>query len=852
VYLLVVAAVEIRPAAMAGELPNPFPRQLIVGEQLLRWDFEEDVGGWSPVSQCRLNNRDGVLEIQSTGGDPYLSAAAALPGREFVVRLRMKIHTTGPGQLFWSSTTHPRTSADRQVSFRLIHDGRWHDYQVHLVIDGDLTRLRLDPGLSEGQIEVDWIAIHRGGLHPLEIATVYQNDGCLDVGLRNHADRSLDVAIDGRTYTIAAGHDRQFLLTARNAAPLRSRRIQVVSEGLPEIERTVWVYEHRRAVEDAVRRTMDDLTVVAARDGSQLQLFRRDQLIGALAPLLHVDGALPQLRLADDTWPLRYSGEGLTVTVSFTPQGDLRLDIDSQRTVEGPVLRALGDLEQGLLSGVEYLGRGEHSSSTLDIETYEHLRVTPDPMHVTMPLMAFVTDRASIAMAWDEMTLQPVFATPDFLDGAVGHRMALRGEKIQALIRVGDSWGDGGRLEPLILWDVRRRGLPPLPEVPRPFERQMQLSLEAYRGLVHDPENGGWFHAVVPGVRRSPERGAYFADCASAIWRITGDMPQVPHLQLGGAHVRNSASYFASGRADVWLQTVNRTAAGLVRAQQPDGSYRYDGRYRRGHFENTASGICAGPAYQLLDHTYYTGNDESLRAGLRALRYLQRFRTPRGAQTWEVPLHTPDILASAHAVWAYIRAFQLTGDAEHLVHARKWAITGLPFVYQWSNQPIMMYATTPVLGATNWVAPNWIGLPVQWCGTVYAYALLLLADYDTTLDWRQLAEGILICGEQMQYPSGPSVGCLPDVFELPTQRRRPADINPGALVSLRLRLADQLDSLAVAHDGRHRVVAPFPVTIEDGTARIQAKNGVAYQVVVDGTRIVDIRSKGVDMIHLDN
>jgi hypothetical protein len=296
---------------------------------------------------------------------------------------------------------------------------------------------------------------------------------------------------------------------------------------------------------------------------------------------------------------------------------------------------------------------------------------------------------------------------------------------------------------------------------------------------------------------------------------------------------------------------VNRRAETRIRQQQPEGSYRYGGKYRRGHFEDTASGVCARPAFELLEHAYYTGNDRSLQAGLKTLAYMKRFRTPRGNQLWEVPLHTPDIMASAHAVWGNVRAYELTGDRQWLEAARRWAITGLPFVYQWSNQPIMAYATTPVYGATNWRAPVWIGLPVQWCGTVYAYALLLLAPYDDTIDWRKVAEGILICGEQMQYPDGPSVGCLPDVFVLGSQSRRPADINPGALVSLRLLIEGKLDALGRASDGRHVVVAPFPVTVRDGKAYVQGKAGTKYQVLVGGERIVDVESNGEDLVELD-
>jgi len=853
-FLIVLTLLSIPAARVvpADPLPNPCPRAYHVGEAVQRWEFQVGTEGWRAQNQCSLDVVNGVLVIHSTGGDPYLSATLPLQGSQFAVRLRMRSETGGNGQIFWSSNKHPGSDARRQASFELHHDGQWHEYTVPLEIDGDLTALRLDPGTAAGQIEVDWIAVHRGGWHPLEITRLNPLDGRLDIWVRNHSERHLQATVNGVACDLAASAETQVTLDIVGDAALLSQHIRVESPGLTPIERRFWTYAPEAAI-DAIEKQVGDLTIHAARDGSVLRIERGGQQVAALAPLAQLAGALPSLKPRDATaWPLVFEGDGVRVTLGSESGNLLTVAIDSQSSVEGPVVRTFGGLEQGLLAGVEYLGRGEHSSSRLDIETAEHLRVEPDPMHLTMPLMAFVTDRASVAMVWDDTSLQPTFAAPDFVDYAPGHRMSLKGKSISAVLRVADGWPDGGRLEEVILWAVQHRGgLPPLPELPRSFEEQMQLSLAAYHGLILDSENGGWFHAVVPGARRMPDRGAPLGDCASAIYRITGQMPTVDRLQLGGAHVRNSTSFFVSGRAEQWLRIVDGQAESLRRGQQPDGSYRYDGEYRRGHFENTASGICARPAYILLEHAYFTGNQESLAAGLKALQYIQRFRTPRGAQTWEVPLHTPDILASAHLVWAYVRAYELTGDAQHLEHARRWALTGLPFVYQWSNRPIMAYATIAVYGATNWQAPNWIGLPVQWCGTVYAYALLLLAPHDKTLDWRQLAEGILICGEQMQYPDGPSKGCLPDVFQLPSQRRLPADINPGALVSLRLQIAGLPEDLSVGVDEKHRVVSPYPVALEGGMARISARKGLRYQVLIDGTRIVDVESQGEDVISID-
>jgi hypothetical protein len=497
-----------------------------------------------------------------------------------------------------------------------------------------------------------------------------------------------------------------------------------------------------------------------------------------------------------------------------------------------------GDLEQGLLAGLEYLGKGERSSSKLDIETAEHIRFAPDPLKLTLPLMAFVTDHGSVAMTWDDMRLQPVYATPNFFDVTTDHRMTLRGKSIKTWLRF-----DEEPLEESIAWVVKRRTLPPLPRPPRTSAAQYAICLQALNGPLKTA--AGWGHCV---QQRWPRRP--FVDAASTVWRLGGELPDLPRLVPGGAHVPNDSIYFVTGRAQEWLDVKSRQIRSFIDGQQPDGSYRYDGPLRRGHFENTASGICAMPACRLLEFAYITGDREALQAGLRTLAFMRRFRTPRGAQTWECPLHTPDQLASAYLVWAYVRGYQLTGEREYLTQARKWALSGIPFVYLWDSYPIMRYATPPVYGATQWRAPNWMGLPVQWVGGVYAYALTLLAPYDETLDWNDLARGILYSAEQQQYPDGPHVGLLPDSFHIRLQRRQPADINPCALVSLRRALEGKVDSLSVAVDETHRVAAPFKVSLSGDNAVIDGREGIQYQLLIDGQRIVDVRSKGRDTIPL--
>jgi len=869
------------PVSASEECPNPYPRPIVLGRVLKEWTFDRDAEGWEARHDCKVTARSGRLHVQNAGDDPHLGTdckLAAPAGGGLAVRLRMRSNAAGTGGFFWITESDPRWSPQKKQSFTIEHDGKWHEYEVALAVRGKVKGLRLDPGTGDGKLEVDWIRVHEGGPHPLEICRLEAPPALRTGGpdiirahVRNHGRQEMAFSAGGRQYNVAGGKTVIVPVKPAGRAPFETCTVEVQAQGLPPVRRTTvlwrpevkaeWIrLESRFATVQWAGKDRDLTAMIAreevlsvhvARDGSGAAIFLNKKLIAYVAPLVwhgaEASGSapgIPKLAVAESSAEqVRFTGDGLKVRIALE-KGEIEFHLDSARLVEGPVIRAVGSLEQGLFAGLEYLGKGERSSSKLDIETADHLRFAPDPLKVTMPLMTFLTDRSAVAMTWKDMSLTATYATPNFFDGTADHRMSLRGRKIHATLLVREA-----ALEGTILWAVKRMGgLPALPKPPRSRAEQWKLALAAINGSIRG--KGGWGHCAEPRWPRHP-----YADIASTLWRLTGQVPQLERIVPGGAHVPNDAIFFVTGRAAEWLPVRKRQADGLIAAQGKDGSFRYTGKpqYRRGHFEDTSSGWCAFRARLLLEFARVTGDETALAAGLKTLEYMRRFRTPRGAQTWELSLHTPDVLASANLVWSYVRGYELTGQREYLGQARRWALSGVPFVYLWGRYPIMKYASVPVYGATNFRAPLWIGRPVQWCGGVYAYAVALLAEHDRMLDWERLARGILIAGEQMQYPDGRLIGCLPDVFHLSSQQRAGPSINPCALAGLRMVLDGEVDSLSVATDGKHRIASPFRVQIIEGhpKARIQAKKGTKYQVLIDGRKIVNVESKGVDEVPLE-
>ncbi len=546
-------------------------------------------------------------------------------------------------------------------------------------------------------------------------------------------------------------------------------------------------------------------------------------LSGALGPGQAREGEGASLILTDTreidgvTWDFRWDlelvpeADRLRYRLSATPQADteyLALEGPMVYVGEGsPVTRS-----DAILPGLEWLVEGEESSSALDIlpDHPDRDRYVPHPLKVTVPAVAVMTDAGPIGLLWDAPTGQDsyeaagplalVFATPNRFEGHGNHLMGLQlpapGWGVQENSRRASepiALAAGQELviaceilidpdEPDSLSVVERwyeRGFPaPLPYPRGSAEDEVRFSLEAYfpEYELWNPEWSNWYSDLIVGFRPSVE-AARFSPWAS---EILGDDPTAERfaelaalaLQMSESGLTPAVQYRAEPTA-IWssAEPVRRHLAsqdenglwawsGAKASEYPEGAVDYSVLGRLG---DHAIGLNTDHAATILTHAILTGDPEAIEGGLKCLRGMRRFRVPRAAQVWEVPVHTPDILASARAVDAYLLGYQLTGDEEYLADAVYWARTGLPFVYAWNDpeRPALQGATIPVFGATAYVL-SWFGVAVQWNGLAYSNSLYALARYDDSYPWVTIADNILRSGMYQQVEEGSRRGQWPD------------------------------------------------------------------------------------------
>ncbi|MEA3402367.1 MAG: hypothetical protein U9R79_14110 [Armatimonadota bacterium] len=504
-----------------------------------------------------------------------------------------------------------------------------------------------------------------------------------------------------------------------------------------------------------------------------------------------------------------------------------------------------------IFPGLEWLVAGERSSSSLDIapEHPHRIRYVPHPHMVTIPMMCARLDvpngrDATVSYSWDH--LRPyagemnrpsaMFASPDRFAGRqcttmgifapsmpehidmnqrVAHTpLALEaGDEIElaAEVTVLDSEEGETALEAVRDWFGRHGAAEPNP-LPHGEDLvdEVEFNMAAYLRSLWNEEQQKWHPSFFgPASWREPRwmptflydmrMGMALAQDSATVERVRRRYERVVELS-GLRPVAEDMGFHFAGPASRVLGESD-AVAGLIQRQGDDGSWRFhayvatSGVFKGRDYgelgpDNAAEvGTCARKAWQVLRFARMTGDPRAREAGLRALAFMERFQVPRAAQVWEVPVHTPDILASADACEAYLEGYLVTGDEHYLDRAVYWAWTGLPFLYVWDVEgfEFLKYASIPVFGAT-WFQGSWFGRPVQWNGLRYAYAVQKLAEYDESLDWAAIARGVTVSGMCQQYTDPEHQALWPDSISAIDRSDSGANFSPRHILQNTYRL----------------------------------------------------------------
>ena len=595
------------------------------------------------------------------------------------------------------------------------------------------------------------------------------------------------------------------------------------------------------------------------------------------------------------TWTLtrRVEAAGRGVRIATTVAVDRRREL-----VHLPWLTLLAGLEtfgerksQALLPGVEYLA-DEPSSNEKEIRGPNANRRIVDPLDVCFPMMAIAAAGRWLAIDWeiDGPAASPVFDSPDRILGSGGHLLGLwspaagggdplparypgelavvRGLVVEPGAPLRLTVTLRGGMGETILRGVadRFRGetFPQPAEIPGGLDGACRLLAHGWLDSAAR-EGTAWRHAVWQG-RFDPQPAADAPACMLWLAAQLADTVVAPRLRTAAAEAFATLPPGATGGVGHCSRPalpllVRGDPAGVEMAIAAEGE-----RARRIAAEITAAGgrlpyvagktdyastlgadHCNGftaiAAESMLEGAVLCGDEATISAALAALDLVAAAHpvgeVPRGAQPWEMPLHTPDILAAARLLRCHLLGHLLDGQPRRLEQARAWAWAGVPFVYLRDPVPgaaVGRYATIGVLGATEWEAPLWIGQPVQWCGLVHAAALQELARVDVRLGptWGQLARGITRSGLAMTFPIDDPArrgGLLPDYWLFRPGRGDGPAINPATLQA----------SLAEAFDATPLVTSTrLPGSAGHGGHVVHVAGTVDRVTVSDGSAALDV------------
>ena len=123
------------------------------------WRFDDGKDGWRAMNEINLATRDGSLQIESIGGDPFMGVKVSARGGPMLLRFWANAEVDGIGQLFWWTKDIPQPTPGRQTNF-VLHPNKEHLYEVPFHVEGELAGVRMDPLIKPGNMRIDWIDLY--------------------------------------------------------------------------------------------------------------------------------------------------------------------------------------------------------------------------------------------------------------------------------------------------------------------------------------------------------------------------------------------------------------------------------------------------------------------------------------------------------------------------------------------------------------------------------------------------------------------------------------------------------------------------------------------------------------------
>lgn len=367
-------------------------------------------------------------------------------------------------------------------------------------------------------------------------------------------------------------------------------------------------------------------------------------------------------------------------------------------------------------------------------------------------------------------------------------------------------------------------GLPKPVAGPMSYDEALKMCLKELTGDAWDAAAGGWPWEYGADAKRAPWLQTALLMIQSGRMAGNDEAVRIGRQVISNHGERPLEMGLRVGGLDAGLEHEKRVAADKLKDQARDGSWGYKlHRIAEGGLMSLSAppepGVVAPEGYKsqgltalgvanLLRYVKLTGDEAAWKAALKGLAHMESFSIPGLYYTFECP-QSPTLHGAYLGTRCNVMAYEITGDRKYLDRAVYWAKTGLPFIYLWSLGPKevesgyihgvkriylkgdevyhnttrdpMLYGGLYGYGSSQF-SHHWYGIIVHWIPLVYARDLADLADYDTTLPWKRVADGILTSAIWQTADKAPYAGFLPDAFSLDTWVPSGPWFSPGLLL----------------------------------------------------------------------